>query len=136
MPAALNEKTLEEQLKAIGELKTAYQIVFGQGDPARVAAVQAVLNDLRPFCRAAKSTWSEHLSPKTSPLISPAPMLPHASSSTSGTLPAISSYAYTDTRRRTGTSWFGMQNRVALRLLTLACWPRDLPRPSFLVLRP
>ena len=57
MPAALSETDLERQLKAIGELKTAYQIVFGRGDPARAPAVTAVLADLRRFCRAEKSTF-------------------------------------------------------------------------------
>ena len=59
MPAALSETELETRLKAIGELKTSYQIVFGRGDPARSAAVSTVLADLRRFCRADRSTWSE-----------------------------------------------------------------------------
>jgi hypothetical protein len=57
VPAVLNETQLELQLKAIGEKKTAYQIVFGTNDPARLAAVQAVLNDLRKFCRADQPTY-------------------------------------------------------------------------------
>ena len=59
MAAALSEKELEERLKAIGEKKTAYQVVFGQADPARQAAVQLVLADLRKFCHYSSPTWSE-----------------------------------------------------------------------------
>ena len=49
MPAELTETQIQERMKAIGEKKTAYQIVFGQADPVRQAAVQAVLTDLRKF---------------------------------------------------------------------------------------
>ena len=59
MPAPLSEKTLEEQLKAIGEKKTAYQLVFGEGDPLRLPAVRAVIADLKKFCRADEPAWSE-----------------------------------------------------------------------------
>lgn len=59
MPAELTETQIQERMKAIGEKKTAYQIVFGQADPVRQAAVQAVLTDLRKFCRFSQSTWSE-----------------------------------------------------------------------------
>lgn len=58
MPS-VSETQLEERLKAIGELKTAYQTIFGEGDPARVAAVRAVAMDLATFCRADEPTWSE-----------------------------------------------------------------------------
>lgn len=59
MPAALTEDEASKQLKAIGELKTAYQLVFGMGDPVRGVAVRAVMLDLGRFCRLSQSTWSE-----------------------------------------------------------------------------
>lgn len=57
MPAQLTEAEAEAQLKAISELKTAYQLVFGEGDPARAVAVRAVMLDLGRFCRAGASTF-------------------------------------------------------------------------------
>ena len=54
MSVRLTEDQAVALLKEVGQLKTAFQIVFGAGP-----ACTAVLNDLARFCRAEEPTWSE-----------------------------------------------------------------------------
>lgn len=54
MPKQITEAQAAQLLRETGDLKTAYQTVFGNGP-----AMQAVLADLRPFCRAEIPCWSE-----------------------------------------------------------------------------
>ncbi len=54
MPKQLTEAQLEDLLRDTGQLKTAYQIVFGEGP-----ASAAVLDDLGRFCRGDEPCWSE-----------------------------------------------------------------------------
>ena len=54
MAKQITEAQASALLHATGELKTAYQIVFGDGPAGRV-----VLDDLKRFCRADEPCWSE-----------------------------------------------------------------------------
>lgn len=54
MPKQITEAQAERLLHDTEQLKTAYQIVFGDGP-----AGQAVLADLGRFCRADEPCWSE-----------------------------------------------------------------------------
>ncbi len=54
MAKQITEAQAEALLHDTGQLKTAYQIVFGGGP-----AAQSVLGDLGRFCRADQPCWSE-----------------------------------------------------------------------------
>jgi hypothetical protein len=54
MAKQITEAQAAELLRDTDQLKTAYQIVFGDGP-----AGQAVLSDLGRFCRAEEPCWSE-----------------------------------------------------------------------------
>lgn len=54
MPKQITEKQAADLLHNTEQLKTAYQIVFGND-----VAGQAVLGDLGRFCRADEPCWSE-----------------------------------------------------------------------------
>ena len=77
-------------------------------------------------------TWSEYRPQRMFLWPSFASALPHASNSTSGTLPAIYSHACNGTRPRTGTSWSGRRSMAVPQPPTLVHLPRDLPRPQLL----
>ena len=54
MAKQITEKQAAALLRGTEELKTAYQIVFGEGPAGR-----RVLDDLKRFCRADEPCWSE-----------------------------------------------------------------------------